>query len=331
MIYKLRIYEAIQKTIKALYIYSKEFIREKKFNRQIKMDTIYVVLAVVAAVVIILYFMRSGDSIESQTEDNIKGDTKTQKGEMKQIYTALVSEGYKRNDTSYCKKFSKNDAQSRIELEFSTLKKRQTKMDIDVYSKGFNIVLPDNVTPGFFDHVVFRNYNKMLQATENKELLPDVQEGGYFLRSSFVFSASEIPEYQSLQENIDSHFRIFKEFSFIEEGDLNHDLFQSLVADGYQYSYVPQQMMLRLCKRTEEENYSLYYVKALKMLFLASSPLSNSEIQEDFRDERTKLHHFNDTEESESEVKELVFPSYEDFRDIEAEFIEEWQHYDEEE
>jgi hypothetical protein len=295
------------------------------------MNTIYVVLAVFTGVVIILYFMRSGDSNESQTKGKITGDTKTQKGEMKQIYAALVSDGYKRNDTSYCKKFSKNDENFRIELEFSTMKKRETKMDIDVYSKGFNIVLPDNVTPGFFDHVVFRNYNKMLQATENKELLPDVQEGGYFLRSSFIFSASEIPEYISLQENIESHFRVFNDFSFIEEEDINHAFFQSLVADGYEYSYVPQQMMLRLCKRTEEENYSLYYVKALKMLFLASSPLSNNEIQEDFRDEQTKLHHFNDTKESESEIKELVFPSFEDFRVIETEFIEEWLNYDEEE
>ncbi|MDC0231098.1 hypothetical protein OAK19_03965 [Aureispira] len=297
----------------------------------------FIVISAGLIILLIVYFIKKTTLDNNSTENprDTKSSITGKKGLKQVLFNNLIENGYSRQDTSYCIKFqSGNDNMGyRVELEFSSLKKGKTTIDVDVYKEGFNIQLPDNVTPGFFDHVVFRNYNRMLESISNMELLPNVQDGGYFLRSSIKCTDSEILDYDGLDSKIQAHFKLFEEFEFISEKDIQNTFFQNLVKDGYECSFGPQQMILRFCKPIGEENYSMYYVKAMKMLFFASSRLTDKEIQEDFSGHQTQLHHFNSLENmnEDGEIPELVFPSFEAFKEVEAEFVEQWNSYDEEE
>ncbi|MCH2022472.1 MAG: hypothetical protein MK207_08350 [Saprospiraceae bacterium] len=297
----------------------------------------FIVITVGLIILLIIYLKKKPTLDFKSIEKSIDNEShKTAKKDLKQaLFDDIVENGYSRHETSYCIKFEsgKDIFGYTVEIEFSRIKKRLTTIDIDVYKEGFNIELPENVTPGFFDFVVFRNYNRILAAISNMELLPNVQQGGYFLRSSISCKDSEIPDYSYLNQRIKAHFKVFEEFQFIGEDDLAHGFFQQIGNDGYECSFCPGQMMVRFCKQLGEANYSVYYVKAMKMLFVTSSRLTDKEIQEDFSDDQTKLHHFNSLEHINKgeEPPELVFPSFEEFKEVEAEFIEEWNHYDEEE
>ena len=313
----------------------------------------YIIIAAVLVLLVIVLLSRSR-SQESTTgsSDNDAGQA-YDKVDKEVLFNALVADGYTRKDSSYSIKFSKDfEANNcRVEMELSLVKKKETSLDIDVYKKGFNIQLPDNVSPSFFEHVVFQNYNKILKESSNMELLPNVQEGGYYLRSSSKHLNWKLPNYSSLQANIQERLTFFDDFPFITQEDYEQPFFQQLVEDGYQSHFAPQQMLLRFSKPINEENLSFYYVKALNMSFLAASKLTDAAIQEDFRDDQTKLHHFAKEEELEdidindnSEESELaeqeeesslaIFPTFEEFKAVEAEFIaddEEDEDYDYEE
>ena len=77
-------------------------------------------------------------------------------------------------------------------------------------------------------------------------------------------------------------------------------------------------MVLRFSKAIEEDHLSLYYVKAMDMLFMASSPLTDAAVQEDFRDENTKLYHF---ELKKEDAEEVTFPTFEEWKEVEGKFL----------
>jgi len=298
----------------------------------------YIIILVVIVLAIIIFSTRSKAATVEPTLSSPNKDKPQEQNLVNKdmLFNALVEDGYTRKDSSYSIKFSKGfeAEQCNVEIELSLLKKKETSLDTDVYKQGFNIHLPDNVSPAFFEHVVFQNYNKMLKETTNMELLPNVQDGGYFLRSSSKYIDWKLPSYSIIQPGIQARLSFFDDFPFITQEDYDHPFFQSLLQDGYQTVFKPQQMLIRFSKAIGEDNLSFYYVKALQMVFLASSKLTSAEIQEDFQDDQTKLYHFTketvestetpDTPEEEDTEKNQpsdIFPTFEEFKLVEAEFI----------
>jgi hypothetical protein len=313
----------------------------------------YIIILVVIAIVTIVFITRSKAAsvapAPSPTSNKESQEGQEQKLVNKDIlFNSLVKDGYTRKNSSYSIKFSKSfdEAACNVEMEVSLVKNNKGDFDIDVYKQGFSIHLPENISASFFEHVVFQNYNKMLKETTNMELLPTVQDNGYFLRSSSKHPDWKLPSYSTIQPAVEARLSFFDEFPFITQEDYDHTFFQNLLEDGYQTVFEPQQMLIRFSKPIGKDNLSFYYVKALQMVFLASSKLTSAEIQEDFKDDETKLHHFTKEEIEAVEAVEAVeeedfaedkpsdlFPSFKEFKEKETEFISQDSEevYDEEE
>lgn len=237
------------------------------------------------------------------------------------IFAALKEDGYRMQTTSYCTKFEKKSSDESIEIEFSSPKRNQYKMDVDFYKKSFNIQLPNNISPGFFEHIVFRNfYNKCIEELQI-ELLPNVANSGYFTRTSIQKDQINTFDFQSLQDILIKHRHLLDNFDFVDQSDLDNDFYKALESEGYVHQLSTQNMLVRYSKIIANCHASVYYIKALDMLFLAISPTSEAAIQEDFRDAFTQLHHFSEKDET-TQTSAIAYPSVDTFRQIEFELVE---------
>lgn len=267
----------------------------------------YLIVAIISIIILGIVFLKKGSTATASEEQKLAKD--------------LKSAGYQQTKTSNCIKYSQkfDEQNNRVEIEISQAPKRQTKLDIDVYKDEFKIVLPNNVSPAFFEYAVFRNYNAFLEP-EQIELLPNVQDETYFLRSASTHNAQDPISYPLIEGQLQKMFDLFNDFPFITEEDYAHPLFQALLQDGYTCAWEPQLMMLRFTKTIDTNHVSLYFVKAIKALFISASELTNASIQEDFRDDKTKLHHFNPTDRKEEVELADIFPTFEAFKKLELEF-----------
>ena len=110
-------------------------------------------------------------------------------------------------------------------------------------------------------------------------------------------------------------------FDFVDQSDLDNDFYKALESEGYVHQLSTQNMLVRYSKIIANCHASVYYIKALDMLFLAISPTSEAAIQEDFRDAFTQLHHFNEKDET-TQTSAIAYPSVDTFRQIEFELVE---------
>lgn len=237
------------------------------------------------------------------------------------VFKDLQELGYSLQKTSYCTKFVHQSASETVEIEFSSPKRNVFKVDIDRYSNGFNLQVPNNVSPGFFEHIVFRNYNKKCLDEFQIELLPNVASGGYFTRTSQQLATENSYTVAALQDTLISHRYLVDNFEFIVAEDLDHAFFKHLEMEGYAHQLATQNMLVRYSKFIDNCHASVYYIKALKMLFLTVSPKTDTALQEDFKDSYTQLHHFNDNKQ-EATKNTLVYPSSDTFKQLEFELIE---------